>query len=102
MGYEERKVRYDPKAPPQLPVRKVSERRVDLWNALAKFIHDQGAAVTSLPFHSPMVVEIAKDSDLPMKLTEFGYQPQHSGSLTRITSSAGIVPADVIKVALPP
>ena len=44
-------------------------------------------------------VEILKDSALPVKLVDLGYDPRVAGVNTRITST-GFMPVDVISITL--
>ena len=50
--------------------REVARRRSDLWQALAKFIHTNGASVVSLPNAPRMRIEMRQDSNLVNKLKE--------------------------------
>jgi hypothetical protein len=55
-----------------------------------------------LSYSSPIRIEIVtKDSTLPMLLAQYGYNPHHAESITRVTSN-GIIAADVIEIDLPP
>jgi hypothetical protein len=81
-------------------VKKVSEERRRLWNALNEYIAQHGGSVTSAPLLSPLRVEIRADSALPDKLAEFGYAPVHRRQTTRVTSD-GIRNVDLIEIDLP-
>jgi hypothetical protein len=73
------------------------ERRKNLFEALHKFISQQGGWLVSPPGAREIRIEIPKKSDLPTKLTH--YNPRHCGVSTRIVSS-GFVPVDVIAIYL--
>ncbi len=90
----------DPKAAAAVPASKLSERRCNLWNAINRYVHEQGASVVSIPYWSPVRIEVGRGSDLPAKLIEFGYHPHHAGAVTRVTAR-GFVPADIIEIDLP-
>lgn len=79
---------------------KVSAQRRELWHALNAFIISHGGAVTSVPEGRVLRVEIPKDSTLPIKLAELGYDPLQCGATTRITSK-GFKAMDVIEISLP-
>ncbi len=92
--------KYDPKAAAAVPASRMSERRCNLWNALNRYVREQGGAIVSIPYWSPVRIEIGRGSDLPVKLVGFGYSPHHAGTVTRVTSK-GFVPADIIEIDLP-
>jgi hypothetical protein len=81
------------------------ERRKELWQALAKFIHANGAFVVSLPNVPRIRIETRRGSSLVSKLAELGYSPRHCGVGTRLT--AGNTPEtifqslDIIEIRLP-
>ena len=52
-----------------------------------------------MPGASSVRIEIAKDSDLPVKLAELGWNPIQCSSGTRITGR-GLMPVDVIEITL--
>jgi hypothetical protein len=80
------------------PTRTVSERRMELWNALSKYIHANGGAVTSIPGHSALRIEVERGSALPTKLA--AYDPRHIGMTTRITCGK-FDRVDIIEIVLP-
>jgi hypothetical protein len=81
-------------------VPKVSEKRRLLWDALHEFCREQGAWVTSIPHTKELRVECRKDSSLPAKLVELGYDPHHCETRTRIESGK-FMSVDVISILLP-
>ena len=79
---------------------KITAQRMRLWNALHDYIRQHGGAVVSVPGHKELRIEIPKDSPLPAKLIELGYQPHHNCATTRITAGA-FTPVDVISIMMP-
>jgi hypothetical protein len=63
------------------------EERCELWHALNRFITGHGGFVVSTPFSSPICIEVPKDSTLPKRLAEAGYDVVFRGQLTRIGSA---------------
>ncbi len=88
------------KPPAGTVIKKITQERRRLWNALNKYITDQGGFVVSPPFASPLRIEIMPGSPLPARLRELGYTPGHAESITRVTGD-GIKNADVIYIDLP-
>ena len=91
--------RQKPKADP------VIETRRRLWEALHKFISDNGGWIVS-PKHSTEIrIEVPEQSNLPGKLTDLGYRPLAIGQCTRLTPKAGSslpwVVCDIITISLP-
>jgi hypothetical protein len=82
MTYAERKNKFDPK-PATMPMRNIGEERRRLWDALNQFIHQQGAAVVSMPNRWPVRVEVTRESSLPVKFQELGYIALHVGQTMR-------------------
>jgi hypothetical protein len=76
----------DPLNPTAETTPRVSLERLRLWNALHDYIRQHGGAVVSVPGHKELRIEIPKDSPLPAKLVELGYQPHHHCATTRITA----------------
>ena len=64
------------------------EKCCELWHALNRFITENGGFVVSAPFASPVRIESPRDSTLPKRLTEAGYDLVFRGQLTRIGSAA--------------
>ncbi len=82
-------------------IAKVSEERRRLWDALNEYVRQQGAAITSTPYGTPVRLEIiTENSPLPGLLQQHGYNPYHAGQITRVTSS-GITTAQVIVFDFP-
>lgn len=76
------------------------ERHRKLWDALNRFIHNQGDAwLVSLPRAKFLRIECKQGSALPAKLSELGYNPRHCGMNTRIVSG-GFASVDVIEITL--
>ena len=75
------------------------QRRVNLSEALTRFIQGNGGFVTSPPGQRLVRIEIAKDSPLPVKLAEMGYEPILCGQTMR-TVSSGFVQVDIIEISL--
>ena len=91
----------DPLNPDRKEVQpKVSERRMRLWQALADFIHANGGWLVSASHEKYLRVEVTKNSSLPSRLLEFGYDVKAGGSTTRVTSK-GFLPVDLITFTLP-
>ena len=92
----------DPLNPTRTEPAPVSRKRIQLWNALSDFIHENGAWTTSVPGMKLLRLEVPQGSSLPAKLAELGYAPRHAGTGTRITSAAanGFMPVDVIEFLL--
>lgn len=78
----------------------VMEKRKDLWDAMHTFIRDHGGIVTSVPGAKVVRLEIPKESALPSKLRDLGYDPRHCGATTRITPN-GFKAIDIVEIALP-
>ncbi len=97
--YAQRVNRYDPKHPPQEPV-KITQQRWNLWKALHAFLEQQGAWVTSVPGLSPLRFEVLQGSSLPSRLAGAGYPPRHTGTAQRATSN-GFTQTDVLEIRLP-
>jgi hypothetical protein len=76
------------------------ERRNELWQALNKWVIQQGAWVVSLPNVPRIRIEARRGSNLTIKLKQLGYEPRHCGVNTRVASS-GFLPVDVIEISLP-
>jgi len=98
MSYAERKEKYDSKT--GIPVRSVSNEHRRLWDAINKFVHLQGGAITTQPHRWPHRLETRTNSSLSAKLQEFGYSLHCVGRTSRITID-GFVQADVIKIDVP-
>ena len=79
---------------------KVSEARWKLWNAVHAYVRHHGGKVTSIPGHREVRIEIQKDSDLPTKLVDLGYQPHHYAAETRIEANQ-FIQVDIISITLP-
>src|SRR6476660_7167999 len=75
------------------------QHRVNLSEALTRFIQGNGGFVTSPPGQRLVRIEIAKDSPLPVKLVEMGYNPIQCGSTMR-TMNSGFVQVDIIEISL--
>jgi hypothetical protein len=79
------------------------EQRRKLCEALSAYIHSNGGWVTGLPGTKHLRVEVRRDSALPAKLMEFGYNVRHSGTGTRLTpgtTDAGWLPVDIFDISL--
>ena len=76
------------------------EQRKKLWEALSKYIHDNGCFLVSLPSEKNLRIEAPKNSSLPVKLRELGYAPRHLSTGTRIQAGA-FLPVDTIEITLP-
>ena len=81
-------------------VERVSAQRMRLWQALNEFIDSQGGWVVSVPGHREVRIEVPKNSPLPVRLTELGYQPHHCCVTKRITAGA-FTTVDVISIMMP-
>ena len=57
-------------------------------------------ALVSVPGHKELRIEIPKDSALPAKLYDLGYDPHHHCATTRITAGA-FTTVDVISIMMP-
>ena len=68
--------------------RKQGER----WAALNEYVRRNGGAVTSVPGNKTLRVEVPKDSLLPAKLAELGYNVSSHGSVTRVTGAQAVSP----------
>ena len=68
--------------------RKQNER----WSALKEYIRKHGGVVVSLPGTKTLRVEVPKDSTLPAKLAELGYNVVSHGSVSRVVGAAAISP----------
>ena len=79
---------------------KVSAARMRLWHAIHEFCRHHGAAVTSLPGHRHIRIEMTPGSPLTAKLVDAGYDPQHRCTETRILGGRFVV-VDVISITLP-
>ena len=79
--------------------REAARRRTELWHALSKFIHSQGAWLISTPGAKYLRIEILKNSPLPARLLEVGYSVRAAGSTTRI-ALGNFAPVDIISVTL--
>jgi hypothetical protein len=66
--------------------RKQGER----WEALNTFIRKHGGAVVSVPGAKTLRVEVPKDSLLPAKLAELGYNVSSHGTVSRVTGAPSI------------
>src|SRR5262249_18477866 len=75
------------------------ERRKELWNALSKFIHDQGCWVVSRPHVKDVRIQMPKNSSLPVKLRELGYDPQSIGVGVR-AQTGKFLPVDIIEIVI--
>jgi hypothetical protein len=81
-------------------VEKVSAQRMRLWQALHSYCQEHGAWVVSVPGHRELRIECRKDSILPSKLKELGYNPHHYCATTRITAGK-FLPIEIIEISLP-
>jgi len=72
----------------QIDLAMSQEKRRALWHALNRFITELGGFVVSAPFSSPIRIEAPRDSTLPKRLAEAGYDVVFRGQLTRIGSAA--------------
>jgi hypothetical protein len=79
---------------------KVSQQRIRLWNAIHDFCRQNGGVVVSIPGLKEIRIEVPKDSALPTKLRELGYQPHHHCATTRIAAGA-FQTVDVVTITLP-
>ena len=79
--------------------REAARRRVELSDALSRFIAGQGAWVTSVPGQKALRVEMRQGSSLPAKLVQLGYAPRLCSAGTRITAD-GFVAVDVLEISL--
>ena len=77
----------------------VTAKRKDLWQAMHTFIRENGGVVTSPPDAKVVRAEIPKESALPVKLRELGYQPIHCGATMRVTSN-GLKATDIVEIVL--
>jgi hypothetical protein len=80
------------------PIRKVSEQRRRLWNALRDFIHSQGGWVISPPFGRLLRIQVEQGSSLPVQLEKAGHRLRHAGMTTRI--GPGFRTVDVLELDL--
>ena len=78
----------------------VTAKRQDLWDAMHEFIRNHGGVVTSVSGTKVVRVEIPKESALPSKLRDLGYDPRHIGMTSR-TVSGGFTSVDIIEISLP-
>jgi hypothetical protein len=92
----------DPLNPPDRSEinKKVSEKQRRLWQALHSRCQEHGAWVVSVPGHRELRIECRKDSTLPSKLKELGYEPRCCETHTRI-EAGHFLPVDVISILLP-
>lgn len=80
--------------------REAARRRTELWQALNKWITQNGGWVVSLPSNPRLRIETRRDSNLASKLVQLSYAPRLCGVNTRLTSS-GIIPIDILEIKLP-
>ena len=79
--------------------REAAQRRKTLLAALGKFIHANGGWVTSVPGAKYVRADIRKDSALPVKLVDLGYDLRHCGVSTQI-ANGNFLPVDIIEITL--
>ena len=79
----------------------VTAKRQDLWNAMHEFIRNHGGVVTSVSGTKVVRVEMPKESALPSKLRDLGYDPRQCGRTTRITPAGRFTTTDIIEIILP-
>jgi hypothetical protein len=80
-----------------------AKKRVrELWNALNKFVIENGGSVTSVP-GTVLRIECPKDSALPVKLGEFGYDVRQCGRTSRVTGNSKdpFRQVDIIEITMP-
>jgi hypothetical protein len=65
-----------------------SERRA-LWDALHEFVRQNGGAISSVKYASPIRLEVPTDSPLPERLRALGYDPIFLRASDAHRSSAG-------------
>jgi hypothetical protein len=79
---------------------KISEKRKQLWQALCSYCQENGAWVIGVPGHREFIIHCRKDSVLPSKLAELGYEPRQCGATTRIAAGTWL-PVDIVSFVLP-
>jgi len=73
----------------------------ELWNALNRFVIENGGSVVSVP-GTVLRIECPKDSALPVKLSEFGYDVRQCGRTSRIGGDKNpFTQVDVIEITIP-
>jgi hypothetical protein len=70
--------------------RGLSEERRRLWTALNQAISERGGKVTSVPFTSPMRVEVDTHSTLPEQLARSGFQVVFICQEMRVTGATSM------------
>ncbi len=85
---------------PQTRQQKISEERRRLWDAIARFVHDNGGWVTSIPHTSPIRIEAGINSNLQDKLAEHGCPAIYRYRETRIVGDTFHV-RNVFELSLP-
>jgi hypothetical protein len=80
-----------------------AKKRVrELWSALNKFVIAHGGCVTSVP-GTVLRIECPKDSALPVKLSEFGYDVRQCGRISRVVGDprSPFEQRDIIEITIP-
>jgi len=75
-------------------------KRLELWDALARYIHDRGGFVTSVPGARIIRIEVREGSELPIRLAERGFKLNFVGTETRLGGIAETIEVDIIEIAL--
>jgi hypothetical protein len=77
------------------------KQREALWHTLADFVHGSGGWAVSAPGDFKyMRIETPELSEIPIRLAERGFRLNYIGSGATRNTSAGIIPVDVIEIAL--
>jgi hypothetical protein len=75
--------------------------REKLWHALCRYIHASGGWAVSPPADfKHMRIETPQLSEIPIRLAERGFRFSYVGAGATRNTAAGIVPVDVIEIAL--
>jgi hypothetical protein len=70
------------------------QRQAEKWSALAAFIRKHNGWVTSTPNNKTLRIECLPGSELPSRLKELGYNIVERGTVTRVTGTDTINPAN--------
>lgn len=79
--------------------RQAARKRIELQEALSRWITEQGAWIVSRPGALRTRIEARRGSNFVTKLIELGYEPRHCGAGTRILGGS-FEPVDVVEITL--
>jgi hypothetical protein len=77
------------------PINKVTEERKKVWTALNELITERGGRLTSIPYASPLCVEVRK----PDQLAKSGFHILFVCRETRVTGASSVfAEVDVLEI----